>query len=52
MNVSQVNQAANLWAMKKLMTVTQDQVMQIVQSAPKASLNLEPHKGTLLDVRV
>lgn len=52
MNVSSVNYAINVWAMKKVMNVAQSQVNQLVQSSGKVEENLEPHKGTLIDVRL
>lgn len=49
MQVAQVQQSVNIWAMKKLMQAAQSHVEQILKAAP---INLEPHKGTRLDVRV
>lgn len=46
-----VKQSVNVWAMKRMMNVAQSQVQQIVQSAP-AAVNLEPHKGTMIDVKL
>lgn len=48
-NVTQVQQTVNLWAIKKIMNVAQAQVQQVLKTAPA---NLEPHKGTLIDVRL
>lgn len=52
MDVSVVKQSVNVWAMKSLMNVAQSQVQQIMESAPKAVANLEPHKGTMIDVKL
>lgn len=54
MNITQVHNATNLWAIKKVMNVAQSQVQQILQTAPVPAVaaNLEPHKGSLIDVRV
>jgi len=48
-NVAQVQQAVDVWALKKMLNVARGQVQQILQSAP---VSLEPHKGTMIDVRV
>lgn len=55
MQVAAVNYAINVWAMKRVMNVAQSQVSQLMESsmpAPRAEAHLEPHKGTLLDVRL
>lgn len=49
MNVTQVQQTVNLWALKKIMNVAQSQVQAVLKTAPA---NLEPHKGTRIDVRL
>gem|GEM_PF-3032191 len=53
MAISKVNQTVNLWAMKKVLSMAQDQMAQVLQTgAAQANASMEPHKGTLIDVRV
>jgi hypothetical protein len=47
-----VNYAINVWAMKRVMSVARSQVSELITSTAKVQANLEPHKGTLLDVRL
>ncbi|MBP2017028.1 hypothetical protein J2Z79_000402 [Symbiobacterium terraclitae] len=49
MNVAQVQQAVDIWALNKILEVARSQVQQVVRAAPA---HLEPHKGTRIDVRV
>lgn len=49
MNVTQVQQTVNLWALKKIMSVAQSQVQAVLKTPPA---NLEPYKGTRIDVRL
>ncbi len=53
MEVAKLNQAVNLWAMKKVMNMAQDQMTQVLQTGTSTvAASWEPHKGTLIDVRV
>lgn len=52
MQVAGVNYAINVWAMKRALNVAGNQVGQLMEPPNRVELHLEPHKGTLLDVRV
>lgn len=52
MQAAAVNYAINVWAMKRVMSVARSQVSELLAPRTKVETTLEPHKGTLLDVRL